>query len=182
MENQNPGISSDKPEHMIDEVSGDVVNLSNTTANIIKSELVRIQQGSIKQVDTNELDARSSLLVDVRADNITISDALCGKVESDSAHVTNAISIVAVNNDSTLENSAAGVLVADKASVNFSNSGILVANDVEGDNISTKVLLTGSISGNVETVLDTPRAALLGILAGATIGLFMIAGRIFNRK
>ena len=44
-------------------------------------------------------------------------------------------------------------------------AGVVITRNMRGENIRTGVLLTGQIDGNVETILDTPRAMLAGLTA-----------------
>jgi len=54
--------------------------------------------------------------------------------------------------------------------------------DVTGESIRSTILLSGNINGNVETVLDTPRAMLAGLTAGVAVGLVLFAGKLLTRR
>jgi hypothetical protein len=52
---------------------------------------------------------------------------------------------------------------------------VLVAQQVQTSSVRTGVLLASKVEGNVDTFLDTPRALLVGLTAGAAMGLVVFA-------
>ena len=59
---------------------------------------------------------------------------------------------------------------------------LVVARQVQGNPIHTTVLLAGKVEGAVETTIDTPRAALAGLIAGITVGLVLFVFRLLSRN
>jgi len=82
----------------------------------------------------------------------------------------------------SLQDSSSVVLVTENAKLQESRNGLLVASKVEADTINTTILLTRNVEGNVETVLDTPRALLAGLTAGVAVGLVLFVGQLLTKR
>ena len=58
----------------------------------------------------------------------------------------------------------------------------VIAREVHAPTIHTSLLLANKVEGNVETVLDTPRALLAGLTAGIAFGLVSVIGKIIRGR
>jgi len=70
----------------------------------------------------------------------------------------------------------------DIAELNESSAGLLVSRQVRSTTIRTGVLLASQVEGQVEAVLDTPRALLAGLAAGVGVGLVTLLGSLLRRR
>jgi hypothetical protein len=59
--------------------------------------------------------------------------------------------------------------------------GALVGREIHAENLRTGILLAGQVNGPVKTMLDTPRAILAGLSAGAAVGLVLWVGQLLSR-
>jgi hypothetical protein len=80
----------------------------------------------------------------------------------------------------TIQQGSAGVIVSDTVQMKDSSAGVLVAGQIQGGNIRTGLLLAGKVEGQVETLLDGPRAMLAGLTAGAAFGLVLFLMRLLK--
>jgi hypothetical protein len=65
----------------------------------------------------------------------------------------------------------AGVVYAGTVELSDATSGLVVAQEVHAGSLKTSVLLAGRVEGEVETLVDTPRALLFGLATGVALGL-----------
>jgi hypothetical protein len=63
-----------------------------------------------------------------------------------------------------------------------SRAGILIARQVDADNIRTGILIASQVEGNVEAVIDTQRAILIGLVTGLVFGTLALLASIFRRR
>ena len=84
--------------------------------------------------------------------------------------------------DVRAEQSAINALYCDTAELVDSQAGLLVSRQVKGTTIRTGVLLASQVEGQVEAVLDTPRALLAGLAAGLGVGLVSLLGSLLRRR
>jgi hypothetical protein len=62
------------------------------------------------------------------------------------------------------------------------DSSMVVAQQVQATSVRTGVLLASKVEGDVETLLDTPRALLVGVAAGVAMGLVIFAMNLISGK
>ncbi len=74
------------------------------------------------------------------------------------------------------------VLSATEAKVVNSAIGMLTAERVEAESIRAGVVLSRQVVGQVETVLDTPRAVVAGLSAGIALGLVYLVTRLLFKQ
>jgi hypothetical protein len=66
--------------------------------------------------------------------------------------------------------------------INNSRVGLVVARELEASSVRAGILLSGQVNGDVETILDTPRALLAGLTAGVVTGLVMFFLRMISNR
>jgi hypothetical protein len=165
------------------DVSADVVNLSQAGAGTIKAEIVRISQGGAEQVIANEVEVKQGGVNRIQAENVKLSDGGAAFIQATSVDFRDGGVGAIRAQDLSFEDGGAGVICSENVEMRENAvAGVIVAQQVVGDSIQTKLLLAGSVEGNVETVLDTNQALFAGMAAGAVIGLFLFVGQLFSRR
>jgi hypothetical protein len=165
------------------EISADVVNLSQTVAGTVKAELVRINQGGaekiiageveFKQGGANRIEAQTVKFSDggaavIQAANIDFKDGGAGLVRAEQVSLTDAGAVVLISQGVSMENGA--------------QAGVIVTRQVNAEKVQTKVLLAGNVQGDVETMVDTRQALLAGLSAGFVVGTLLLIGQLFSRR
>lgn len=129
------------------------------SAQTVSAEQVEICQGGAQTVKAQQVEIRQGGAQYVEADKVSMeqSGALCMRAEQ-----------------ATITTSTVGVLAGERVSLEESSSaGMILAQRVDSPRITTSVLLAGEVYGNVETVVDTRGALLLGLGLGAGLGLLL---------
>jgi hypothetical protein len=81
----------------------------------------------------------------------------------------------------TLQQSGVGLVTAQDAHLENAQAGIVIGQRVETKNTRTVVLIGRHIEGNVETMLDSRGALLLGLGLASAVGLISILMGLFRR-
>jgi hypothetical protein len=179
-EKVNTSDKESNPE--VENVSADVVNLSQSGAGTIRAELVRLRQGGAEKIIATEVDVRQGGAGQIEAQQVTLTQGGVGVVKTASMDIREGGVGVLRSEQATIVNGGAAVVVADAVDVKDVCAGVVITRNMRGENIRTGVLLTGQVEGNVETILDTPRAMLAGLTAGAAIGLVLWIGYLLTGR
>jgi hypothetical protein len=129
------------------------------SAQTVSAEQVEIHQGGAQTVKAQQVEIRQGGAQYVEADKVSMeqSGALCMRAEQ-----------------ATITASTVGILASERVSLEESSSaGMILAKRVDCPRVTTSVLLAGEVYGNVETVVDTRGALLLGLGLGAGLGLLL---------
>lgn len=159
-----------------------VVNLSNVTAENVRAELVRASQSVIHKLEAEEADASNTVLGAVSAGYFSGRRVVLGAVQSPQAEVREAY-VGGVRGGTVSLSGKAGVMVASSIQSPQVNALLAAGARVQAETIRAGVLLGRNVNGNVQTLLDTRGALLVGVAGGVVAGLVLLAGRLlFGRK
>ena len=165
------------------EVSADAVNLNQAGASTVNTEIVQISQGGAGQVIATEVDVNQSGVNRIQAENAKFSESAAVFIQAGSVDLTDSAAGAIRTQNLSIRDGAAGVICSQAVNMEEgSAAGIMVASQVAGETIKTKLLLSGHVEGNVETVLDTNQVLFAGIAAGAVISLFLFIGQLISRR
>ncbi len=165
------------------DVSADVVNLSQAGASTVKAEIVRISQGGAEQVIANEVEVKQGGVNRIQAENVKLSDGGAAFIQAGSVDIRDSGVGAIRTQDLSFKDGGAGMICSENVEMRENAvAGVIVAQQVVGETVQTKLLLAGSVEGNVETMLDTNQALFAGMAAGAVIGLFLMVGQLLSRR
>ena len=74
------------------------------------------------------------------------------------------------------------VVFSQSITANSGAAGLIVSGEVDAQSVRAGILLARQVNGEVEAVLDTPRALLAGIAAGSAAGLVIFLMQLLVRK
>ena len=170
---------ADQPDDLVDEA----VRLTESKANTINADQVTMAESMASEINAREVDMAQSLAMRIQSDTVELNNSGVGLLQANTVAATNAQVMVAQINQLNAENVSLGVVSAGTAEIVNGHTGVLMTRELHGEAIRSTVLLAGKVDGNVETVLDTPRAMLVGLTAGIAIGLvFLVSNVLLRRK
>jgi hypothetical protein len=123
-----------------------------------------------------------SLAMRIQSEYVEMSNSGVGMVQANTVVGTNTQVILVQATELNVENASLGVALAGAADVVNGRVGLLMAKELHGEAIQSTILLSGKIDGDVQTVLDTPRAMLVGLTAGVAIGLVFLVGSLLMKR
>jgi hypothetical protein len=163
-----------------EEVTGEVVSLENVAVEFVKGDLVKAKSAAIGELSATTVELSQTGAQRIDSQTVTVHQGGAGMITADTVDIAQGGVGVVRARDASVAGSV-GVVAADTADLNGAQAGIVVANNVQGDSMRSFVLLASQVDGNVETVLDTPRAILSGLVAGVAMGLVFLVGRLLDR-
>jgi len=169
---------ADQPDDMV----GEAVTLTESKTNTIKADQVAMAESMASEISANDVDMTQSLAMRIQSEYVELSNSGVGLLQANTVVATNAQVLVAQTNQLNAENASLGVVSAGTAEIVNGRTGLLMARELHGEAIQSTVLLAGRVDGNVETVLDTPRAMLVGLTAGIAIGLVLLLGNLLLKR
>jgi hypothetical protein len=165
------------------EVSADVVNLSQSMANVVKAELVRINQGGAEKIVATEVEVRQGGANRVEAEKVSISQGGVGQVQTANFDLKEGGAGVVRTESLQMSQSGAGIVYSQTVDLKEnSQAGLVFARQVSADHLTTKLLLAGNVEGQVETIMDTRQALLVGLSSGFVLGLMLLIGQLLSRR
>jgi len=164
------------------EESAEVINLSNTTVGTVRAELVRMNMSGAEKIIATEIEVKQGGAVKLQAQDIRLSQGGALSIEGETVILNNGFAGIVRAEEASLTDCGAGIVVAEQTSLQNVQSGLLVAGEVTSETVKATIFLAGNVEGNVETVLDTPRAMLAGLTAGVAVGLVLFIGQLLTRR
>ena len=159
-----------------------VSNISQTEAQIVHAETVRMHQASAETINAKQIELEQSAAVHVQADSVSTHQSAVVAVEAQELLSQNsAIGFVEAQQASV--RGYIGAVAAQNAQVQYSLAGVVVGNDVHVENARTILLIGQNVTGNVTTVIDSRSALIAGLVGALFSGLMLLLGRmLFGRK
>jgi len=136
-----------RPGAIPENVSADVVHIEYGGAQSVEANIITINQGGAQTARAEHIDVESGVIGQASADDISVA---MGGI---------------------------GIVQARRIDINDSQVGVLSADVVDAGNVKTGVLFAHKVNGDVQTVLSQKTAAILGLTAGLTLGIFMLLFR-----
>jgi len=116
-------------------------------------------------------------------------------VQTDRAEINRGAALVVVGNEVSITQGGCWItagreveieqggcqwIIAGEVEVEQGGAGIMIARDVEAQALKAGIVLAGSITGNVQTLLDKDGALRLGIGLGTMLGISMLIRRLIR--
>jgi len=175
-EQQSPPV--DQPGDLV----GEAISLTETRTNTISADQVVMTESMASEVLANNVEMAQSLAMCIQGEFVEMSNSGVGLLQANTVVGTNTQVMVAQVGELNAESASLGVVLAGTAEIVNGRVGLLMTREVHGEAIKSTVLLSGRVDGNVETVLDTPRAMLAGLTAGIAIGLVFLVGNLLLKR
>jgi len=153
-----------------------------TVTDQINAEHVQISQGGAGEIHATQVDIEQGGALRIDAQQVRIEQGGAGAIFGEIISLNNSAAGLVRAQDVKAEQSAINALYCDTADLGDSQAGLLVSRQVKGTTIRTGVLLASQVEGQVEAVLDTPRALLAGLAAGVGVGLVSLLGSLLRRR
>ncbi len=113
----------------------------------------------------------------VQADSVEVSRGAAGVVVGNEVSFSRGYSTVTVARDLNLEKGGSQWLLAGDARIEQGGCGVVVARHVEATDLKVGILLAGTVTGDVQTMMDSEGAMRFG----AALGL-VLAFAVFIRR
>jgi hypothetical protein len=165
-----------------EDLQGDVISMTDSRANIINADQVTLSESMASEIAANNVDMAQSLAMRIQGEYVEMNNSGVGLVQANTVVGTNAQVMLAQTNELNIENASLGVALAGTADVVNGRIGLLMTRELHGEAIQSTILLSGKVDGDVQTVLDTPRAMLVGLTAGVAIGLVFLVGSLLLKR
>lgn len=154
-----------------------VTNLTQSNVESVKAGMVRASQSMINQIEAEETDLQTSIAANVSTSGFRARDSIIGAITAEQAALGNSFAGF-VRGEEVGFDGVAGVVVGDHLSSKDMNSIVAVTMNVEASSIRTGLLISQEVHGNVTTTLDGRTTMMAGAVAGAVIGLILLAGKL----
>ena len=149
----------------------------------VDAETVHMTSSNARDVTANMVEMNQSNAGKIIAEDIRLSQGGIGMLKAQSAHISDSGIGAVVAQEVVLSDSLTGIVLSDLAQLNDSFAGMVITRKIDGGPNKSIFLLAGKNEGNVETVIDTPRAILFGLSAGIGLGLiYTLQKLLFNRS
>ncbi len=144
-------------------MSPDSFDSQNTDASTSLDEEGRARPGAIPEnVSADVVHIEYGGAQSVEANTITINQGGAQTARAERIHV---------------ESGGIGIAQARRVDIKDSQVGAIAADVVDASNIKTGFLFAHKINGDVHTVVSQKTAAILGLAAGLTLGIFTLLFR-----
>jgi hypothetical protein len=174
--------NAESPE-MADELLGEAVTLADSKVNNINANQVVLRESMASDVSASDVDMAQSLAMRIQSEYVEMSNSGVGLLQANTVVGTNTQVLMVQANELNAENASLGIVTAGTAEIVNGRVGLLMTRELHGEAIQSTILLSGKVEGDVQTVLDTPRAMLVGLTAGIAIGLvFLVGGLLLKRE
>ena len=159
----------------------DQVKLENIPVDHVQAELVVVQNSLVQHISSTEAEIVQSGVFQVDGDRIEIHQGGAGLAQTTSLQIQQG-GVGVAQADQISVTGLVGLGVADRLELDNSQAGLLLANEIHTTGSRSVFMLAGHIDGPVETVLDTPRTILAGLVAGVAVGLVLMVGNLLTRR
>jgi hypothetical protein len=153
-----------------------------TVTDQINAEHVQISQGGAGEIHATQVDIEQGGAFRIDAQQVRIEQGGAGAIFGEVVSLDSSAAGLIRAEEVRAEQSAINALYCDTAALSDSQAGLLVSRQVTGTTIRAGVLLASHVEGQVEAVLDTPRALLAGLAAGVGVGLVSLLGSLLRRR
>ncbi len=156
-------------EEGVETIQAEKINMSQSGANSIFADEVSMEQSGAVGLKAHIVSMKESGALALDAEDVTISNSGVLFLQSENAQISGAATVggVLANNVELQE----GAILA------------VASQNLRAERIDTKILLAGSVEGEVHTVVDTREAVLIALLGGVISGIIFLMGTfLFGRK
>jgi hypothetical protein len=150
-------------EQQLNDVSGQTVNMAQSSAGHIDADRVQMAQSAARTVD---------------ADAVEMSNSAAQLVEAETVRISSSVMVGARTETLAVEQSGLGLVRTTDATVADSFVLMLAGDEVQAANVNAFILYAGNAEGEVKALLDVRGAALIGVVAGVVLFLLSLLGRL----
>ncbi|GAB4529856.1 MAG: hypothetical protein Fur0018_16700 [Anaerolineales bacterium] len=147
-------------------IQGDAVQVGQSNVQTVQAQQAHITQSGIRSLEATEVHLENVGCGQMTAEQVTghncgIGMARLGRLEASNSNV--------------------GMALAEEIGLQDTQANVLIGRQVHG-NVQAGLVLSGKISGDVHTALNTPQVAVLGILTGLTMAAALWLLRNLGQK
>ncbi len=165
------------------DVTATIVNLTEATADHIRAERVRINQGGANTVTATDVEISQGGVSQVTAQKMTLAQGGAAFVKTVDFNLREGAAGLVNAEMAAIHNSGVGAVYGQTVDLREgTHTGVVAARQINAAaNARTTVLLAGKVEGDVVTLMDTRQVVLAGLGFGAAAGLFMLIAGWFRR-
>ena len=156
----------------------DLLALDEEGVETIQAENVNMRQSRANSVFAEDLSMTQSGAVGVKARTVSMRESGVVALEADKVQS----GVFALQAENAHLQGRAGVVLANDVEFEESVSFAVASQNLRATRIETKILLAGSVEGEVHTVVDTREAILIGLLGGIVSGIILLMGRFISGR
>jgi hypothetical protein len=159
-----------------------VANLTQSRAETVNAELVRMHQASTASIHANEVGLQQSAAAAIQANSVGAHLSALAAVEAEEVVAQNSV-IGFLQSEKASVSGYSGAIVATNAEVHYGITGLVAGNEVHAEGARAVFLVGRKVGGNVTTLMDSRSALIAGLTGGLFAGLMFLLGRaLFGRK
>src|SRR5512139_3284010 len=147
-------------QQQVNGVSGQTVNLTQSSAAHIDADRVEMTQSAARVVDADEMNSSAAQMVEAETVRLSGSAMLGGRTET-----------------LAVEQSVLGMVRTTDATVADSAVLMLAGDELQAANVNAFFVYAGNAEGEVKALLDWRGAAIIGAVAGVVLFLLSLLGR-----
>ncbi len=159
----------------------DLLALDEEGVETIQAENVNMRQSRANSVFAEDLSMTQSGAVGVKARTVSMRESGVVALEADKVDMVQS-GVFALQAENVHLQGRAGVVLANDVEFEESVSFAVASQNLRATRIETKILLAGSVEGEVHTVVDTREAILIGLLGGIVSGIILLMGRFISGR
>ena len=149
-------------QQQLNDVSGQTVNLTQSSAVHVDADRVEMTQSAARVVDADAVEMSSSAAQMVEAETVRLSGGAMLGARAETLAVEQAVLGLVRTTDATVADSAVLMLAGD---------------ELQAANVNAFFVYAGNAEGEVKALLDLRSAAVIGAVAGVVLFLLSLLGR-----
>ena len=154
---------SEIEQQQLNDVSGQTVNLTQSSAAHIDADRVELTQSAARVVDADAVEMNSSAAQMVEAETVRLSGSAMLGARTETLAVEQSVLGLVRTTDATVADSAVLMLAGD---------------EIQAANVNAFFLYAGHAEGEVKALLDVRSAMVIGAVAGVVLFLLSLLGRL----
>lgn len=171
-----------EPEDFPEVDSPQVTNISQSDVQNVHAESVWMRQSDAETITAEEVEMQNSAAGSVKANIVTGHMVLMGAVNAGEVSVQEG-GVGYAQAEKVSVSGYTGAVMGGSVEIHNGMVGFAAGREVHVNESRTGLLLAQTLNGNVNTLLDTRGALIIGLTAGLFAGLMLLLGRmLFGRK
>lgn len=160
----------------------ETVEMSGQTIEQVHGTIVRLQQSMVNQLHAEQAQLVQSAARRVEADWVEVQQGAVQLIEAGTVRTRGGLAMAVRGDMIAAEQLGTLVLRAEELTLADSCAGLLIGQNVQAGNVNTFIFVGKHVEGQVNTVLDSRGAALLGLALGAVLGTLSLIGGWVGRS
>ncbi len=158
-------------------MSVDITEIEQQQLNDVSGQTVNLTQSSAAHVDADRVEMTQSAARVVDADAVEMNNSVAQMVEAETVRLSGSASLGARTETLAVEQSVLGLVRTTDATVADSAVLMLAGDEIQAANVNAFLVYAGNAEGEVKTLLDWRGAAIIGAVAGVVLFLLSLLGR-----